>query len=67
MSVFLYEISNKPTVALTLMEATIAQALEKIEDSAEGEFNETHAIIDQMRANMSLWLEQMQTRLGEIE
>ena len=57
MVVFLYEIQNKPMVAITLAEVSIANALEYIDDSDQDQFKEAQIILDMLRSNIDIWTE----------
>lgn len=57
MVVFLYEIHNKPMVAITLAEVSIANALEYIDDSDQDQFKEAQIILDMLRSNIDIWTE----------
>jgi len=66
MSVFMYEINSKPLVAITLSEATIAQAMEKLDDcESTANFTESKNLLDMIRGNISLWVEQMEQKIME--
>lgn len=58
MSVFMFEINNKPLVAVTLAESSIAQAMEKLDDcDTIANFTESKNLLDMIRGNISLWIE----------
>jgi hypothetical protein len=55
MSVFVHDIQGKPKSALTLAEVSLAQALEKVEDSTQEPSTETASYLEQIRANIGMW------------
>jgi len=62
----MYEINSKPLVAITLSEATIAQAMEKLDDcESTANFTESKNLLDMIRGNISLWVEQMEQKIME--
>ena len=55
MAVFFYEIQQKPIIAITLAEVSIAQALEKIDDCPEEQFRESKIILEMIKGNIEMW------------
>ena len=54
----MFEINNKPLVAITLAEASIAQAMEKLDDcDTTAHLAESKNLLDMLRGNISLWIE----------
>ena len=55
---FQYEVLNNHAKALSLGEAALTEALEKIDDVDEETFRDAKSIIELLKENLSLWKEE---------